>query len=240
MPTKAIPVPSQTNAAGQRNTPAVVDADHPTVIRNPGTATVYYKSTDSVSSTSNDGSLTTGQSLTLTGKKFLVGSVKCNVVQLDPDPVSKLTYDPETDSVDVGADNLTLRGAAVGGSSLPSLTEDGPGLRAAKDLYLTGHHILYKELADAATSALFVASYDESSGESYIEIREDGSIHAGNGADPVDAVLKRVGVGIWSVTKLGVGNSAAGSTPGTCVKKVQVYDDAGVSLGYVAVFDAIT
>lgn len=151
-----------------------------------------------------------------------------------------LTYDPETDTVDVGADNLTLRGAAVGGSSLPSLTEDGPGLRAAKDLYLEGHHILYKELADAATSALFVASYDESSGESYIEIREDGSIHAGNGADPVDAVLKRVGVGIWSVTKLGVGNSAAGSTPGTCVKKVQVYDDAGVSLGYVAVFDAIT
>lgn len=39
---------------------------------------------------------------------------------------------------------------------------------------------------------------------------------------------------------IGVGNSAAGSTPGTCVKKIQVFDAAGNSLGYVPVYDAIT
>jgi hypothetical protein len=39
---------------------------------------------------------------------------------------------------------------------------------------------------------------------------------------------------------LGVGNSAAATTPGTCAYKIEVFDDAGVSLGFLAVFDAIT
>lgn len=39
---------------------------------------------------------------------------------------------------------------------------------------------------------------------------------------------------------LGVGNSAAATTLGTVVKKVQIYDAAGASLGYVPVYDAIT
>lgn len=42
------------------------------------------------------------------------------------------------------------------------------------------------------------------------------------------------------VASLGVGNSAAASTPGTVVKKIQVFNASGSSLGYVAVFDAIT
>lgn len=39
---------------------------------------------------------------------------------------------------------------------------------------------------------------------------------------------------------IGVGNSAAGSTLGTVVKKIEVFDAAGASLGYLAVYDAIT
>lgn len=39
---------------------------------------------------------------------------------------------------------------------------------------------------------------------------------------------------------LGVGNSAAASTPGTVVKKIQVFDASGTSLGYIAVYNAIT
>ncbi len=37
-----------------------------------------------------------------------------------------------------------------------------------------------------------------------------------------------------------LGTSAAATTPGTVVKKIQVFDAAGVSLGYVAIYDAIT
>lgn len=37
-----------------------------------------------------------------------------------------------------------------------------------------------------------------------------------------------------------LGSSSTGATPGTVVKKVQVFDSAGASLGYLAVYDAIT
>jgi hypothetical protein len=39
---------------------------------------------------------------------------------------------------------------------------------------------------------------------------------------------------------IGVGNSAAATTPGTVVKKMQVFDASGTSLGYVPIYDAIT
>jgi hypothetical protein len=39
---------------------------------------------------------------------------------------------------------------------------------------------------------------------------------------------------------IGVGNSAGGTTPGSCIKKIEVFDAAGVSLGFIPVYDAIT
>lgn len=59
---------------------------------------------------------------------------------------------------------------------------------------------------------------------------------------PVE-VLDFVGTPKFCVTAagaLGVGNSASGSTPGTCVKKIQVFAaDGTTSLGYIAVYDGI-
>lgn len=43
-----------------------------------------------------------------------------------------------------------------------------------------------------------------------------------------------------TVAGLGVGNSAAGNTLGSVVKKIEVFDAAGTSLGFVPVYDAIT
>lgn len=42
------------------------------------------------------------------------------------------------------------------------------------------------------------------------------------------------------VASLGVGNSAAATTPGTVTNKIEVFNASGVSLGFVAVYDAIT
>lgn len=39
---------------------------------------------------------------------------------------------------------------------------------------------------------------------------------------------------------IGVGNSAAATTPGTVTKKMEVFDADGASLGFVAIYDAIT
>ena len=38
---------------------------------------------------------------------------------------------------------------------------------------------------------------------------------------------------------IGVGNSAAATVPGTVTKKIEVFDAAGASIGFLAVFDAI-
>jgi urocanate hydratase len=45
---------------------------------------------------------------------------------------------------------------------------------------------------------------------------------------------------VLTTAGLGVGNSASATTLGTVVKKIQVFDASGVSLGYLPVYDAIT
>jgi hypothetical protein len=47
-------------------------------------------------------------------------------------------------------------------------------------------------------------------------------------------------VGQVRAASLGVGNSAAATTLGAVVKKMQVFDASGASLGFVAIYDAIT
>jgi hypothetical protein len=37
-----------------------------------------------------------------------------------------------------------------------------------------------------------------------------------------------------------IGNTATGSTPGTVIKKVEIFDESGSSLGFIPVYDAIT
>lgn len=71
------------------------------------------------------------------------------------------------------------------------------------------------------------------SGGSYPQIRiGDDASNANFTAEPVS--------GVMGLSKLGVGNSAAATTPGTVTKKIQVFDQTGVSLGYIPVYDAIT
>lgn len=49
-----------------------------------------------------------------------------------------------------------------------------------------------------------------------------------------------VGGKLITTTGLGVGNAAAATTPGSCVKKIEVFDGAGASLGYLPVYSSIT
>ncbi len=45
---------------------------------------------------------------------------------------------------------------------------------------------------------------------------------------------------LTATTGLGVGNSAAATTLGTVVKKVEIFDSTGTSLGFLPIYDAIT
>ena len=73
----------------------------------------------------------------------------------------------------------------------------------------------------------------------------DGTIEWGPGDVARDCVLSRRTADILNtpdrmeVGTLGVGNSEAAATPGTCVKKIEVFDAAGSSLGFLAVYGSI-
>lgn len=80
-----------------------------------------------------------------------------------------------------------------------------------------------------------------------IRVRVDGRIDWGPGTGARDTSLYRSGAGVLSSDgslrlggSLGVGNSAAAATPGTVVKKVQIFDSSGNSLGFIPVYDQIT
>lgn len=51
-------------------------------------------------------------------------------------------------------------------------------------------------------------------------------------------ILKTDGI-MAAVGGLGVGNSAAATTPGSVVKKVQIFDASGASLGYIPIYSSI-
>jgi len=55
-----------------------------------------------------------------------------------------------------------------------------------------------------------------------------------------DATVQRAAAGIVNLGKLAVTNSAAATTPGSVTKKIEVFDAAGASLGFIAVYDSIT
>jgi len=95
------------------------------------------------------------------------------------------------------------------------------------------------------TRAAFVASI---LGESDYRWRVlgDGTVQWGSGSASLDCELGRRTANILNtpdrleVGTLGVGNSAAATTPGNVVKKIEVFDNAGNSLGFLAVYDSIS
>jgi hypothetical protein len=86
-------------------------------------------------------------------------------------------------------------------------------------------------------------------GEAYprLEINRSGQINLGGGTGNPDCTLYRSAANIFGsgnkfvfLAGFGVGNSAAGNTLGSLVKKVEVFDENGASIGFLPVYDAIT
>ena len=121
---------------------------------------------------------------------------------------------PDTGGVFVDGANLALLGAGgsnVVSSSLLAFLNTGNGF------YLTG-----SDPSGTETITLFLGS----SGQFATIFGADGS-----------TVLPGKALAAGGI---GVGNSAAATTPGTVTKKIEVFDASGISLGFIAVYDAIT
>lgn len=66
----------------------------------------------------------------------------------------------------------------------------------------------------------------------------------GSSGQFVTTIADPNGDGHWpgkvkAVGGIGVGNSAAATTPGTVIKKMEIFDASGVSLGFIPIYDAI-
>jgi hypothetical protein len=75
-----------------------------------------------------------------------------------------------------------------------------------------------------------------------------GDMKFGNGSSPVDTEWRRAAPGnmrcptglVIADGGIGVGNSASATTPGSVTKKIQGFDESGLSLGFIAVYSSIT
>jgi Right handed beta helix region len=76
---------------------------------------------------------------------------------------------------------------------------------------------------------------------SEVEVFADHIVLQPNGATVVDVLPTHVQVvGPLRLTgALGVGNSVLATTPGTVTRKMEVFDAAGISLGFIAIYDTI-
>jgi hypothetical protein len=78
-------------------------------------------------------------------------------------------------------------------------------------------------------------------------VKASGEVAWGAGTSAADVTLKRSAAGILqsngkltAVGGLGVGNSAAATTLGSVVRRIQVFDANGTALGYIPVYNNIT
>ena len=121
-----------------------------------------------------------------------------------------------------------VSGATVGPLLNPLFTIDGTGLRRVQ--WSTSGVARWWATANSDTeSGLNVGSNFE------LAARTDAGASLG-----VAMKIFRDTRRVVFPSGMGVGNSAAATTPGSVTKKIQVFDVNGASLGYVAVYDAIT
>jgi hypothetical protein len=129
----------------------------------------------------------------------------------------------------------TAIGLAVSGMNTAQIG-GGIGIDIAAIMNVTGNGIGIR-IAQAKTCALHL-SWDVDS------TAVGGGIIFGTSFDTnlyrsAPSTLKTTGK-LIATTGLGVGNSAAATTPGAVVRKMEVFDAAGVSLGFVPIYSTIT
>jgi len=117
-------------------------------------------------------------------------------------------------------------------------------------LQVKNHFTVYRavlgvECSSVAVEAFFVWINGEPVGRFYIY--GNGKIWFGSGTGAMDTNLYRLGASLLrtddkflAAAGIGVGNSAAGTTLGSVIKKIEVFDATGASLGFLPVYDAIT
>jgi len=165
----------------------------------------------------------------------------------------------------VSAANKSVQEIRVSGDPYPRFTIEasgklqwGPG-NIGLDIALSRANGNMLQLMDSFLlwNGLMIAMRNNLGDSSYVsghtsdtygrfDVRASGDIYLGIGSIAPETRLFRRAANIINIPgrieagSLGVGNSQAGTSPGNVTRKIQVFDDAGASLGYLPVYDAIT
>lgn len=113
----------------------------------------------------------------------------------------------------------------------------------------TGRDVSFKSVSLVGPTNLTTVFQTQVQGEPFprTTVNAGGGWAFGSGAGATDTNLYRNGPGILRTDSslqvggtLGVAGAVAATTPGAVVKKLQIFDDAGVSLGFVPIYSTIT
>jgi hypothetical protein len=172
------------------------------------------------------------------------------------------------ESAGTGSTNLDIVLTPKGTGTVQSATRFGFTTAGFGSIVGTSNGIIVRQDATSAnTGSINAAAVNSSSGSAGFVYSTtaslDNNLNLGSARSVIwkstdaynataDTGLSRSAAGVVKVTNggaglgslrcadLGVNNSAAATTLGSVVKKIQIFDVAGTSLGYIPVYDAIT
>jgi hypothetical protein len=113
----------------------------------------------------------------------------------------------------------------------------------------TGRDVSFKSVTVVGATNLTTVFQSQVSGDAFprATLNAGGGYAFGSGAGPTDTNLYRNGPNILRTDSnlqiggtLGVAGAVAATTPGAVVKKLQIFDDTGASLGFLPVYSSIT
>lgn len=119
------------------------------------------------------------------------------------------------------------------GSSLYLVRHTGPGPNANQRIIVIGGH---GPITPANLLSTNVPQFTHLINLGWNELDPT----TGASVSTADITVRGTSAKVIATGGIGIGNSAAATTPGTVTKKMQVFDESGTSLGYVPIYDAIT
>lgn len=165
-----------------------------------------------------------------------IGGVILNGDGVVTAPGYSFSGDPDTGFYRIGANNI---GVATNGILRANFSSGGSFLMATGNIIMGGSGLIGATAGSAAAPSYTFSGNTAvgmyAVGTNSLGFTTSGVLRASFDSSGILSVVGQTRVG-----SLGVGNSAAATTPGTITNKIEVFNAAGASLGFIAVYDAIT
>lgn len=174
------------------------------------------------------------------------GTASLGVLVVNPSTIAKRAVD-----IRLAADTVSRIRMDFSAPSGNGMLSFGDGTAVDVNLYRSAANVLATDdkLLVTRASSGNTAFGAQVTGDSFdrVQVLVDGTLEWGAGSAARDTNLYRSAANVLktddkfiATAGLGVGNSAAATTPGTLTRKIEVFDATGASLGFIPVYSTIT